>query len=679
LAEVVASPAAVAAAAIARESLAPHLLLNAEDFARVRTLARAEPWAEKLCADLVRSAEDWPANHVQQYGLEKWEPPAEGGGWSGHYICPDDGARLEFSPGHNRCPRCGKDYHGWPADYVVYLRRHAANAEAVRDLGLAFRLTGRAEFAAKARVVLLAYAALYPGLPIRSHKDWPTPGSRSGGRVTSQTLNESDWVRDMAFGYDLMRETLPAAERALIERDLLRNASDVIARRERSLGNWTARHNAAHLAVGLVTGDAVLVELALNAEFGLRDELRRGVSAEGQWREGSWGYHFYVLEPLFAAREMAARAGLPVPETPRLKTMLDAALACVLPDGTLPNFNDSGFTSLRDYARHFDAGYRLFGDSRYLWVVRGAPRGPEALWWGAAASGPGDLPRLGSTLLREAGQATLRAPHGDFTIALKFGEHGGGHGHFDKLNLVSFAFGRMQAVDPGTQSYAFRTHHTWDKVTLAHNTVVVDEATQAAATGELLEWHPGEIATAVRAAAGPVYPQAHCERLVVQTEHYALDVFEVTATDGAAHRFDWIYHNAGRLTTGLPLVPAAALPQQEGYQHLSHPQMAETSEAWQATFVQEGGAMRVWMLGAPATTVVTGEGLGQDLTVPVPFVMARRQGAAARFITLLEPVQDRPHVRRLSLEKSDVVVVESDAGTDRIGIVAGRFAFSRGP
>ena len=222
---------AAVASAVEPPSLAPHVLLAPADFERIHALARAERWAGKIVEDLVARAEDWPAAHEREYGLAEWAPPAEGGGCSGHYICPDDGARLEFSPGHNRCPRCGKDYHGWPADYVVYLRRHMANATAERDLGLAFRLTGNAAFAVKASAILTAYAALYPTMPIRSHKDWPVAGSRSGGRVTSQTLNESDWVIEMAFGYDLIRETLAPEERARIERDVLRSASDVIARR----------------------------------------------------------------------------------------------------------------------------------------------------------------------------------------------------------------------------------------------------------------------------------------------------------------------------------------------------------------------------------------------------------------------------------------------------------------
>lgn len=655
----------------------PSLLLNREDFTRINERARTEPWVAALRDDLVRRAEDWPAAHVREYGLKEWAPPAEGGGWGGHYICPDDGAHLKFEPGHNRCPQCAKDYHGWPYDYVIYTVRHGANAQAVRDLGIAYRLTGNAAFAAKARAILVAYAAIYPTMPIRSHKGWPEVGSRSGGRVTSQTLNESDWVARLAFGYDLIRDTMSADERGLVERDVLRSASDVVARRDRSLGNWTVRHNAAHLAVGLVLKDQSLIDLALQSEFGFRDELRRGVTAEGPWHEGSWGYHFYTMEPLFLMAEMTARARLAVPEADNLKKMLDAPLACMLPDGTLPNFNDSGFTSLRLYARYYDIGYRLFGDRRYLRIVRDSERGLESLLWGAIETGDGALPELGSTLLREAGFATLRAGGSDHTVAVKFGAHGGGHGHFDKLNFVSFAFGRSQAVDPGTQSYAYKTHHTWDKVSVSHNTVILDETTQAESTGRLLEWHPGEIVSAVRLDAGPVYKNARLERLLVHTAGYTLDVFAVATTDGAAHRIDWVYHNNGIVTTPLALAPYAAFPSVNGYQYLADPRAAVTATAWDATFAQPGSGVRLHLLGEAGTTVVLGNGLGQDLTVPVPFVMARRTGKSARFIAVLEPFRDTSRLRSVRLLQPEVVEIVTAEGADEIVVTTGQFKFTR--
>ena len=658
-------------------SAGPALLLNRGDVDRINAQARSEPWAAKIRDDLVRWAEDWPAGHLKEYGLTEWAPPTERGGWGGNYICEEHGVTLVFSPGHNICPVCRKDFQGWPYDYVIYARRHGDNAEAVRDLGLAYQLTGNAAYAAKARDILLAYARIYPGLPIGSHKDWPRTGGRSGGRVTSQTLNESDWVIHLAFGYDLVRATMEPADRALVERDVLRNASDVIARRVRSLGNWTARHNAAHLAVGLVLHDQALVDLAINSEFGFRDHLRRSLTAEGVWHEGSWGYHFYALSALFLTQEMAARAGLAVPEIDKLRLALNAPLECALPDGTLPNFNDSHFIPLASAALRYDTGFRLFGDRRYLAVVRGAPRGLEALLWGAEHIGEGELPALRSSVLPQIGFATLRAPGSDYTVAVKFGPHAGGHSHFDRLNFVSQAFGRHQAVDPGTQSYAFKTHKTWDRVTLAHNTLVVDESSQAESVGRLLEWHPAPEVSSIRLEDATSYPGVRLERLLVHTAEYTIDVFSAEATDGRAHRFDWIYHNAGTGSTTLAMKPYVGLPKKNGYQHLSDPQAAETAADWSAMFTQKDTVLHLRMLGTPGTTVVMGTGLGQDLSVPVPYVMARREGTATRFVTLLEPARGASQVTAVREVRPGIIEVSTTRGVDEIVLASGQYKFTR--
>jgi len=206
---------------------------------------------------------------------------------------------------------------------------------------------------------------------------------------------------------------------------------------------------------------------------------------------------------------------------------------------------------------------------------------------------------------------------------------------------------------------------------------VLDETTQAESTGRLLEWHPGETASAIRMDAGPVYQNARLERLLVHTAGYTLDVFDVATTDGAPHHIDWIYHNDGRAASPLALAPYAALPAQNGYQYLSDPRAAVTAAAWEATFAQKDNGLRLHMMGAKDTTVVLGQGLGQDLTVPVPFALARRSGTSARFVAVLQPFQGSPARLKVSMINSDTMGVEAGGATDEIVIAPGRFKFTR--
>jgi hypothetical protein len=639
----------------------PGLLLAPGDLDRIQKLAHDEPWAAKIVGDLVRSCDDWPARHVREYGLKEWALPPEGAGWSHAYVCPDHGVRLNQKAGKNLCPIDGKDYHGWPIDQVVYMHRNDDNAQAVRNLGLAFRLTGKRVYLDRARVIINAYSDLYPKLPIHDNNN--KLDTKTGARIMSQTLSEAGWLVPLAFGYDLVRDALTVDERTRFETNVLRNAAAVIRRYDAGKSNWQSWHNAALLAAGLLVNDRELVTLALDGPSGFKFQAREAITPDGAWYEGAWGYHFFALSPMLLTREMAVRAGITLPEAAVLKRMLDAPLACVFPDHTLPNFSDSGYTNIAGEARLYDMGYRIFQDPRYLAVASAAPRGIESLLWGAGRL-EGQKPEpLNSELQESAGIAILRVAGSDHTLAIKFGPHGSGHGHFDKLSFISYANGARQAVDPGTQAYAAKTHDTWDKMTIAHNTISVDGQVQKAATGKLLEWLPKPDMTAIRVSAGPVYPGIDLERLLVHTAEYTLDVFTARATDSASHQFDWMYHNYGAETTALPLEPFQFEERTNGYQHLTETRAAKTDVPWQVDFT----GLRIRMLGEVETTVVTGLGLGPDLRVPVPFVLARRTGPYARFVTLYEPGT----VVTSFTSSGDTVTVQSAQWRDDISVKPG--------
>lgn len=626
----------------------PGLLWTRADIERIKATAAAEPWAAVVVEDLVRRAGDWPQAHLRTYGLKEWALPSEGAGWSHAYVCPDHGVRLRQSQGKNLCPVDGRDYHGWPIDNVVYMQRNGDNARAARDLALAWRLTGNNEYAAKARRILNAYAKLYPSLPVHDNNNkLDTP---SGARVMSQTLSEAGWLVPLVFAYDLAGASMSPEERTSFEQNVLRSAAAVIAPNNRGKSNWQSWHNAALLGVGVAVGDSGLVSLALDGPGGFKFQMRESITADGPWYEGAWGYHFFSVEPLMMTYEMARRAGIALPEAAALRKMLEAPERCVFPDGTLPNFNDSGLVKLPERRRPMD---------RLVWG-----ESPFAEEKAAAAA---------SDLMPGAGLATLRVRGSDHTVAVKFGAHGGGHGHFDKLNFISYANGAHQAADPGTQAYAARSHSTWDKMTVAHNTLVVDGKNQAEATGKLLQWSPGTDATVIRLSAGPVYQGVVIERTLVHTARYTLDIVDARSTDGAPHRFDWLYHNYGKLAQSPAGAPVTvSLPALNGYQHLANPHAVLADGAWDALFMQKPSGVRLHMLGVSGTTIVSGEGLGPDLTVPVPFVMARREGLSARFVALYEPFIAKPAGIALTETDEGVLAVAGEEFRHQVRIADGK-------
>lgn len=142
---------------------------------------------------------------------------------------------------------------------------------------------------------------------------------------------------------------------------------------------------------------------------------------------------------------------------------------------------------------------------------------------------------LKSAVFPESGYAMLRAKHSDLNVIMKFGPHGGGHGHYDKLGEIIYAEGRVQAVDPETQLYGMALHKEWDQMSVAHNTITADELRQNRATGRLIAWKDEKDFVAVTANAGPAYPFADLTRSILVTDEYALQVDRAHATDGKTH------------------------------------------------------------------------------------------------------------------------------------------------
>lgn len=592
----------------------PALLFSPADRDRVLELARQQPWAAALRDAILQNARTWPQQHLTRFGLKQLELPPEGGQWWHHYVCPVSGVRLEFRPpSTHRCPVDGKTVTGWPYDQVIWSDRHNDLAANARDLGLAFQLTGDAAYAEKAAWILAEYARLYPTYKLHDTNNRVT---RPAARAFAQTLDESIWLIDVAWAYDLIRETLDDDRRQSIETNLLRASAATVRAYDAGASNWQSWHNAGLAAVGFTLRDAALTDFAI-ASF--RAQMKNSVLDDGFWYEGAWGYHFYALDALTRTAEMAARNGIDLwTEEPNLLALFKTPSRLAFADGSLPMFNDTGALNLFSQDSLYEYAYGRTQDAALMNVLGRRTRGRNALLFGAAELPPAEKTPLESHLFRDAGFAVLRSPT-DHAVIMKFGPHGGGHGHYDKLGIVSYAFGGPLATDPGTQSYTAPTHETWDKTTVAHNTLSVDQSQQREAAGELLWFQQGDGFTAVSATAGPAYPQATLKRTLVTTAEYTLDISEAAATDGQPHIYDWVYHNPGTPQTDLPLAPFDGFRQAAGYQHLTNNRAAETGDNWSLLFD-----------GLPAAPIPYGVTWNSTATVSGRFEVSTEQAAAGR-------------------------------------------------
>ncbi len=259
-----------------------------------------------------------------------------------------------------------------------------------------------------------------------------------------------------------------------------------------------------------------------------------GINADGGWYENTIAYHLFAMDSLLAwyravLRLEGADLFARVFNGRTLASMFDWVVKISPPGGYLPPVNDGQRISIKGPAAHVRTA-ALLGRSDFLYAGGLLP-------YRAAADEPTPPrfaprpPAWGSVLLPDGGFGVLRSGWrpDDFYALLKFGPHGGGHGHYDKASLYVHAFGRPWLIDPG---YGLRA-------TAKHNTVTVDGADQPAATGRLVKWAPGAALDLV-SVEHDAYPQVHHRRTVFFVKPGALFVVdELTPRDAAVHAYDW--------------------------------------------------------------------------------------------------------------------------------------------
>jgi len=603
---------ALLAAALQAAPPATYLLINQQEIQAARAKAERFPWARTALDSMIANA---------GRALNKpLELPDRGGQWPHWYSCSRDGVRLTtVSATEHRCPKCGVVYRGDPYDAVVLYGVHSSYAQDVQNLGLTFRLTGRAEFARRAAQILLAYADKYAIYRLHNVNGEEKVG---GGRVMAQTLDESVWLIPMAWGYSLVRETLDEAQRKHIERELLTAAAEVIRAHRMSIHNIQCWKNSAVGLVGFATGNRELVREAIDdPDRGFRAQMARGVTDDGLWYEGSLGYHHYTMQAIWPLLEAARHAGMDL-YGERARSMFDAPLALALPDGNAPGFNDNGGGNVLNYGPLYELAFARWGKPEFAHLVSRTPRNTvQALLYGTEAAPEGPMIPTDSVLLRAAGFAMLRS--GGMAVAVRFGQHGGGHGHPDKLNIVTYAAGHLFGLDPGSINYGVPLHKEWYRSTIAHNTVSVDQQLQKNADGRLEEWKSEAGETLLAATAGEAYPGVKLERRLRLKDGRLEDRFTCNSKD--EHVYDWAFHAAGRFRSSLQFKPwDGAL-----YPHVESVAEAKTDGEWWAMWEADGAKYTLRMKAEPGTEVFTGVGPGKSPADRVPMIIARRRARSS--------------------------------------------------
>jgi hypothetical protein len=497
--------------------------------------------------------------------------------------------------------------------------RHKQNYREMETAGLLFVISGDARYARFVRDMLDKYSVLYPTLGPH-----PMAQNQAPGKLFHQSLNEANWLLATAVAYDCVYDWLPVAERQKFEKNVFRPMADWLSvnqakefDRIHNHGTWAT---ASVGMIGYVMGDTSYVNRALygtkrDKSGGFLRQLDLLFSPDGYYMEGPY-YIRYALMPFFQFAEAINRLqpslGIYQYRDHILKKALYSAVETSFPNGVFPAINDASRTmgiDAPEVVLAVDLAYGEYGADRRL--LGAAAIQNEVILDGAGLSVARDLAKnpaskmtLGSVEFTNGptgeggGLGILRTGQGATAtmLLMKYGVHGGGHGHFDQLHFVLFdggrevipdyGFSRWINIEPKSGGRYLPENDSYAMQTIAHNTVVVDETTQNGGKDAAAEDAPAKrnffdasdpSVQAMSARSDRQYPGVSMQRtmLLIRDTRLAnpviLDLFRVSS--GAEHSYDYPIHFRGQLITTSVKYSAnytsqSPLGKAAGYQHI---------------------------------------------------------------------------------------------------------------
>jgi heparinase II/III-like protein/alginate lyase len=597
-------------------------------------------------AEIVDLKKRWPREPRTKRVLDKMQTrndrrlthdllvPKTGGAWTQLYRCPDTHVFLEMvNFTKHRSPATGIVYTGSPYDECITTFRHKALGVQALEMALNYALTDDARYGERAVEILTRYALYYPDYQLHDRGNGTGPGS---GKAFSQTLEEAQWLIDLARAYDLLRGSglIDTYEQKHIEDGLFGPATELVANNNMGINNIQNWHNTALFLVSLQSGNVQMAREAAFGSEGMVEQLQQGVRDDGLWNEGSLGYHFFAAKAMLPMIQAIERSPINL-DYSRVQDMFTAAFELIQPDFTLPMLNDG---SQEDYEIGLRDEYEqilpMFANNPRLddpMAIFGRGNNLSSVLYGRNDLVSEDWTDVKSTIFESSGLGVLRAgPYWQRSMAIMdYGPHGGWHGHYDKLGITAWMQGSKAVRECGADGYGTDIAEIYFRSTLGHSTVTVDGLNQAETEGQLGYFDLNGDATTVTASADGAYPGVAQRRLVHMTEEgHLLDMFEMQSN--TSHTYDYVLHGMGSISTSLEL-NSGTLGFGGAYSYLSNVQSAVTNNDFEVSFTLEGVTKTVRVLGEPGTQVFLASSPGYPMGTTHPVLVVRRDATRTVF------------------------------------------------
>ncbi len=516
-----------------------------------------EDWAG--ARETIESSAEWKYwLNAERASLDAWmaEPRDRVeyvAGWWHDFVSPVDGAFLEWMPAPPK-DAPPKVFGGW----VFGLR--SRNGAFMIDAARMWRLTGEQKYFDWAAEQLDFYAD--------NLERWPIQTGFSKSRLMCQSLDDANMLVRFVQAARILDGAVPEQRKAAwLERkqkwidQLFRPMTLLLDETFQRVHNIACWQRSAMAMAAIYTNDAELWSRSIDGEFGIRRQVRDGITSDYFWLEQSLGYNSYVVSAFLPLLEMAGFEGRLKEleaEAAAVENLMLAPVAIRFPDGKLPTPADTtgAFRKAPD-------GSLLASARRIFPTPIGVAHAAGAKNWANLLDPPmNSAPELVSPAVPnvesrsfESSRFALLKKDG-WQIFFHYGQLDRSHSQAEALSYEAY-FGNTDVThDAGTVGYGSPLHRGYYTTAAAHNVPVIDGKGQVG-------WNEGEL-LGFDAAAAHVGARQHMYQPGVSATRWLsiedgalVESTTIETTDGAAHRLGIAIHVQGKVA--LPASAAVTL------------------------------------------------------------------------------------------------------------------------
>ncbi|MHA6483479.1 heparinase II/III domain-containing protein [Paenibacillus sp. strain BS8-2] len=595
-------------------------------------------WARSIHNQIAEQTEEWLIHYEDH--------PNRVSGWGHHYFCSQCFTKIPFvraQPTHHICDSCGFSNFGSKYDEAWnYLYRDEVN-KTVFYAAVLYRLHGDSKYVSFIRRVLSFYSDHYTELKVEVPNGYV-------GKLVGIDLCDAVGVIWLLQGMQLVKEQFSSEELEKYKVNLFLPEAELLYSHSLSINNIPCWMMSATAMIGMFFEEESFFNKAINSEFGLANQLAKGVTKEGFWLEGSMHYHFYCAEPFLYVLQFAQEYAKEIPDMQEtVKRMYQYPVQLAFSNGRFPNPNDSWpLVSFSAYAGQYEWINAMYEDSSYehaLSCSYGELYIPSFAFGGMCESTPkGWIQRLLFGKDRYESMPEDRRlsrcdsdiqfcmlRHEAIELFIKFGFHQRNHSHPDALNIELAFDQEVVSYDLSNSGYGSTLFREWQRKSVAHNTVVIDGVDQTARPrGTVERFDP--LNNEARFRCNEVYPGIDYVRELKLQGESLVDQFSVITNE--EHTMDWVFHCAGELHPSFSVAESASPGDKDGYQHLLDVRWARLDTDWEVQWRTGNKIITLQMEGSPHTEVYLFRGYEYTSEKQRPGILVRRRGKGTLFHAL---------------------------------------------